>query len=213
MPACRQDRAITRMPGQLPSSFCSLPPIQPPTIVGRSGRPEGSLVGTIRNRSPAWPTTSRREDLPMATEKRIIDNREFWFTTEPVYKEHPDTGEFTPTGQYYCLLDEKAGADDSGQRCSKTSAAERDFSRPPKRPSRQGSRKLNPGFACLPRHTPSGFPAGTQTESSLLSQTFSRKRGSSPKEAAGWRIHLRASGCTSGMTAARPSSSRSGYVN
>ncbi len=40
----------------------------------------------------------------MAIEKRIIEDREFWFTTEHVSREDPDTGELTPTGQYYCAF-------------------------------------------------------------------------------------------------------------
>jgi len=37
-------------------------------------------------------------------EKRTIDGREFWFTAEHVYKEDSDTGDHTPTGEYYCAF-------------------------------------------------------------------------------------------------------------
>jgi hypothetical protein len=40
----------------------------------------------------------------MEVKKRTIEGREFWFTVEHVYKEDPDTGEFTPTGRYYCAV-------------------------------------------------------------------------------------------------------------
>jgi hypothetical protein len=40
----------------------------------------------------------------MRVEKRTIGGREFWFTIEHVYKEDPDTGDFTPTGRYYCAF-------------------------------------------------------------------------------------------------------------
>jgi hypothetical protein len=40
----------------------------------------------------------------MEVKKRAIDGRDFWFTAEHVYREDPETGEFTPTGQYYCAF-------------------------------------------------------------------------------------------------------------
>jgi hypothetical protein len=40
----------------------------------------------------------------MVVKKETIDGRQFWFTVEHVYREDPDTGEFTPTGQYYCAF-------------------------------------------------------------------------------------------------------------
>ncbi len=38
----------------------------------------------------------------MEVKKRTIEGRDFWFTVEHVSKEDPETGEFTPTDQYYC---------------------------------------------------------------------------------------------------------------
>jgi hypothetical protein len=40
----------------------------------------------------------------MRVEKRTIGGREFWFTVEHVSKEDPDSGDFVPTGQYYCAF-------------------------------------------------------------------------------------------------------------
>ena len=40
----------------------------------------------------------------MSVEKRTIDGRDFWFTAEQVVEEVPTTGEFRPTGRYYCTF-------------------------------------------------------------------------------------------------------------
>jgi hypothetical protein len=40
----------------------------------------------------------------MDVKKLTIEGREYWFTVEHVNEEDPDTGEFTPTGQYYCAF-------------------------------------------------------------------------------------------------------------
>ena len=38
----------------------------------------------------------------MSVEKRNIEDRDFWFTVEHVFKEDPDTGDIIETGKYYC---------------------------------------------------------------------------------------------------------------
>jgi hypothetical protein len=40
----------------------------------------------------------------MEVKKRTIEGRTFWFTMDHVYKENPNTGDFTPTGRYYCAF-------------------------------------------------------------------------------------------------------------
>jgi hypothetical protein len=46
----------------------------------------------------------RERLIPVEVKKRTIEGRDFWFTAEHVHKEDPDTGDFSPTGQYYCAF-------------------------------------------------------------------------------------------------------------
>jgi hypothetical protein len=45
-----------------------------------------------------------RKVRPVEVKKQTVEGREFWFTVEHVYKEDPVTGDFTPTGQFYCAF-------------------------------------------------------------------------------------------------------------